>query len=119
MRHIGIEIAHGRRRPDLAEEMVRELAPQIVKEHRGDCVGYLLHIAELWRRNEAARLDTRNGQIRSAIWPMASARLPLARLRDRAHAINNGLFADDEVEAIIDEVIASTRHAWRKQGVPA
>jgi hypothetical protein len=114
MRHIGIETAHGRRRPELAEEMVREMAPYIAPEHRGDCVGYLLHIAEQWRLNEIARLEKRNGAIRRILWPLASARIPLQRLREHAYETNNGVLDDDEVEAIIVDIIAATRYAWKK-----
>jgi hypothetical protein len=116
MRHIGIEIAHGRCRPEVAEDVVQEMARFIAQPHRGDCVAYLLDIAERWRINEASRLAARSGAIRRSLYPMASARLPLDRLLDRAHAINDGLSDPEAVDAIVDEVIASTRYAWRRQG---
>ena len=67
MRFIGIEMAHGRCRHEVAEEVVREMAPFIAKNMRGDCSAYLLYVAAQWFTQERSRLEASYGQRRARL----------------------------------------------------
>lgn len=114
MQALGQLIAHANATREDVEEQLRAMAPHIPREARGETIDFLLWVAQQAHDREAERLEAARARVRTVLWPLAAAGVPLTHLLTRAHAAASEVLRPAEVELLVDEVLASAEGRWRR-----